>query len=37
MDKFLVRYATRVVIYDCRALIRLDTVLDVIKLFLEEI
>ena len=37
MGKFLVRYASRVVIYDHRAVIRLATVVDAIKLFLDEI
>ena len=37
MGKFLVRYASRVVIYDRRAVIRLATVVDAIKLFLDEI
>ena len=37
MGYFQVRYDSRVVNYDLRDFIRLATVVDVIKLFLEEI
>ena len=37
MGYFKVRYYSRVVIYDHRGFIRFVTVVDVIKLFLDEI